>query len=304
MKKVAVIGSINVDMVVKSNRRPMSGETIFGEDFSIHPGGKGANQAVAIARLGGDVKMLGCVGDDLYGKEMIKNLRRNGVDADHVKRIEGVTTGIASINVAENDNSIIVVKSANNFVDRTYIDSVINEIVEADYVLLQYEIPIDTVEYVIEICHEKQIKVIVNPAPYQEISPDTIERIDFIIPNEHEAAKMFHGNGDIDHILKKYPGKIIVTLGHNGAAYNDGNSNVYIPAIDDVTIVDTTGAGDTFAGAFTKRLADGGDTKAAIMFAQIASGLSIEKFGAQEGMPSMAEVLERQSTGFLGSGGV
>jgi ribokinase len=304
LKKIAVIGSINVDMVVKSNRRPMSGETIFGEDFSIHPGGKGANQAVAIARLGGDVKMLGCVGDDLYGQEMIKNLRGNGVDADHVKRMEGVTTGIASINVAENDNSIIVVKGANNFVDRAYIDSVINEIIEVDFVLLQYEIPMDTVEYVIEICREKQIKVIVNPAPYQTTRPDMIERIDFIIPNEHEASKMFDNTGDIDHILKKHPGKMIVTLGHNGAAYNDGNSIVYIPAMDDVAVVDTTGAGDTFVGAFTKRLADGGDKKTAIMFAQVASGLSIEKFGAQEGMPSMAEVMERQSTGFLGSGGV
>lgn len=295
MKKIAVIGSINVDMVVKSIKRPLNGETIFGEDFSIHPGGKGANQAVAIARLGGDVKMFGCVGDDLYGYEMIKNLKKNGVDADSVKQVKGITTGIASITVAENDNSIIVVKGSNNHVNRRYIDSVINEVIEADFVLLQYEIPMDTVEYVIEICREKRIKVIVNPAPYQETSPEMIEMIDFIIPNEHEALMMFKNIGEIDNILKEHPGKIIVTLGHNGAAYNDGNSIVYIPAIDDVAVVDTTGAGDTFTGAFTKRLADGGDVIEAIMFAQVASGLSIEKLGAQEGMPTIAEVIARQA---------
>lgn len=293
MKRISVIGSINVDLVVEAQKRPVKGETIFGDGFSIHPGGKGANQAVAIARLGGNVKMFGCVGDDVYGDVMIKNLRDNGVDTENVKKVESVATGVASITVAENDNSIIVVKGANDCVDTEYIESVKDEILGSEFVLMQYEIPVETVEYVVNLCHDNDIRVIINPAPIDKISPESIEMSDYITPNEHEAVLMFEGEEDIEEILRKYPGKIIVTLGENGASYFNGSDIVNIPIIDDVNVVDTTGAGDTFSGALVKFLADGMGIEEAMKSAQYASGISVEKFGAQEGMPTFEEVEKR-----------
>jgi ribokinase len=293
MNHISVIGSINVDLVVEAQKRPVKGETIFGDGFSIHPGGKGANQAVAIARLGGNVKMFGCVGDDVYGDVMIKNLRDNGVDTENIKKVENVSTGVASITVAENDNSIIVVKGANDCVDTEYIDSVKDEILGSEFILMQYEIPMETVEYVVNLCHENDIRVIINPAPIDKISPESIEKSDYITPNEHEAVLMFEGEKDIEEILRKYPGKIIVTLGKNGASYFNGSDIVNIPIIDGVNVVDTTGAGDTFSGALVKFLADGMAIEEAIKSAQCASGISVEKFGAQEGMPTFEEVEKR-----------
>lgn len=295
MRRISVIGSINVDMVIKASKRPLKGETILGDEFSIHPGGKGTNQAVAIARLGGNVKMFGCVGDDVYADEMIRNLETNGVDTRHIKKCKGISTGVASITVAENDNSIIVVKGANDLVDIDYINSIKDEILKSDYVLLQYEIPISTVEYVVDLCSKKNIKIIINPAPIADVSKETLEKADYITPNEHEAALMFKNVRSIDQILKNYPKKIIVTLGKQGASYFDGNTIVNIPVFNKgVKVVDTTGAGDTFSGAFVRSLAEDMDIKEAVEFAQYASGISIEKFGAQEGMPKLEEVIKRQ----------
>jgi ribokinase len=293
MNRISVIGSINVDLVVEAQKRPIKGETIFGDGFSIVPGGKGANQAVAIARLGGEVNMFGCVGDDVYADAMIKNLNDKGVDISYVKKIDNVSTGVAVITVAENDNSIIVVKGANDCVDIEYIESIKDELLKSDYVLMQYEIPLDTVEYIVNLCHENDIKIIINPAPIAEISWETIEKADYITPNEHEAVLMFEGMKDIEEILRKYPEKIIVTLGEKGASYFNGKEVVNVPIIDDVKVIDTTGAGDTFSGALVKFLADGMDMEKAMKFSQCASGISVEKFGAQGGMPTMEEVEDR-----------
>ena len=293
MNRVSVIGSINVDLVVEAEKRPIKGETIFGDAFSIVPGGKGANQAVAIARLGGDVKMFGCVGDDIYADAMIKNLRDNGVDVSNVKEISNVSTGVAVITVAENDNSIIVVKGANDHVDIEYIKSIEAEILKSDFVLMQYEIPLDTVEYIIDLCYENGIKIIINPAPIAEISPESIEKADYVTPNEHEAVLMFEGMKDVEEIIRTYPKKIIVTLGENGASYFDGTRIVNVPIISDVNVIDTTGAGDTFSGALVKFLADGMNIENAMKFAQCASGISVEKFCAQGGMPTLDEVEAR-----------
>jgi ribokinase len=273
---------------------PKKGETIKGTNFSIYPGGKGANQAVAIAKLGGDIQMLGCVGDDVNSTMMLDNLKKNGVKIDYIKKVQGVPTGTASITVAEDDNCIIVVPGANEHVNKSYIDSVMPQLLNSKYVLIQYEIPMETVEYVIDICTKNDIKVVVNPAPVQKLDIELLKKVQHITPNEHEAMLIFDGYNDINDLLKDYPEQVIVTLGEKGAAYSDGEKIISVPIIEGVNVVDTTGAGDTFSGALVKALSDDMSITDAITFAQWASGMSVEKFGAQEGMPTISELEARR----------
>ena len=290
---ISVVGSINADFVINVQRRPKLGETVFGDAFHIYPGGKGANQAVAIAKLGGDVQLFGCVGDDVYATLMVDNLKKHGVLTDSIKMVESVPTGIAVITLEDGDNSIIVIKGANEQVDADYIDSVSSKLFESDFVLLQNEIPVKTVEYVIEFCYEKGIKVILNPAPAHKLKEGLIDKITHVTPNEHEAMQILSGYPSLQMLMEDYPEKIIVTLGAKGASYYDGSNIVNVPALANVKVVDTTGAGDTFSGAYVKGLSDGKNIKEAIEFAQCVSGMSIEKRGAQEGMPTVDELKER-----------
>ena len=163
--RLAVVGSINTDMTVTAERIPLKGETLMGSSLSYIPGGKGANQAVAMAKLGAAVEMFGCVGDDSNGEKMLENLKAVGVGTEHIQILKGVPTGIAMITVGDNDNTIIVVPGANGKVDRAYIDSIKSELEKFDMVVLQHEIPLETVHYVIEFCYEKGIKIVLNPAP-------------------------------------------------------------------------------------------------------------------------------------------
>jgi len=293
MSRISVVGSINVDLVVKTKKRPMKGETVFGEKFTLKPGGKGANQAVAISRLEGKVKMFGCVGDDIYSNMMLENLKTNNVNTKNIKKIKNISTGIASITVSENDNSIIVVKGANDYVDIEYIKSVEDEILKSDYILMQNEIPIDTIKYVVSLCLKNNIISIVNPAPAEKMDFKTLEMIDYLTPNEHEALKIIEGINEVDEILKKYPKKIIVTLGEKGVKYYDGKYIKNAPANKNINIVDTTGAGDTFSGAFVKAISEKMSIDEAVKFSQVASVMAIEKFGAQEGMPTLKELENR-----------
>ena len=163
--KIAVIGSINIDMTVTAELIPKKGETLHGDSVSYIPGGKGANQAVAMAKLGAEVEMFGCVGDDSNGERMLENLRNAGIKTEHIRTVKGVPTGIAIITVGENDNTIVVVAGANGYVDRAYIDSVKEILKNYDMVVMQHEIPLDTVAYAVEFCSEQKIPVILNPAP-------------------------------------------------------------------------------------------------------------------------------------------
>jgi ribokinase len=294
MSKISVVGSINVDLAVRTGRRPNNGETVIGNDFKIIPGGKGANQAVAIARLSGNVEMFGCIGNDRYGEMMSESLKKDGVFLGSVKTVSEVTTGVAVITVAENDNSIIIVPGANGYTNRDYIDSVKDKLLTSDLVLLQNEIPFDAVDYIIRLCHANAIPVILNPAPAAPLARELIDMVQYIVPNEHEVAPVFQTSEDMNSLMFRYPNKLIVTLGKNGVAYCDGKSVINVPAIE-AKRVDTTGAGDTFLGAFAKSISDGADIYEAIVFSQYASGLSIEKFGAQAGMPSMQDVMKRRS---------
>lgn len=290
--KISVVGSINMDMVVTADRIPAKGETLHGSSFDLVPGGKGANQAVAMARLGADVEMFGCVGNDPNGIALVENLVNEGVATEHIKRAEGVPTGVALITVGENDNTIVVVAGANGCVDRAYIDSIAEHLLRSDLVALQHEVPIDTIEYVVDLCSANGIPVMLNPAPAAPLSSETIEKITYLTPNEHEAKILFDGAENLESLLVKYPEKLIITLGAAGViTYLKSGKFVQVPARIS-HIVDTTGAGDTFNGAFAVRMSEGASIEEALKFANIAAGLSIEKFGAQGGIPTREEVMK------------
>ncbi|MCD7708301.1 MAG: ribokinase [Clostridiales bacterium] len=290
MKKLAVIGSINMDMTAEAERMPGRGETVAAQGLAYYPGGKGANQAVAAARLGAKVAMYGCVGDDAFADALINNLEKNGVDATRVERLKGTPSGMAIITVAQGDNSILVVSGANGKVTREYVDAQWESISQADIIILQNEIPMETVRHAIELGHEAGKYIIYNPAPAAEISPEILDKVSCLTPNEHEAALIFGTEKDIPALLKEYPEKLIVTLGEKGAAMARADGTVLeIPAMK-ARVADTTGAGDTFIGALACALAEDRSLDDAIRFANTASGLSVQKPGAQGGMPTRTEV--------------
>ena len=270
--RLAVVGSINIDMTVTAERIPLKGETLMGDNISYIPGGKGANQAVAMAKLGAEVEMFGCVGDDENGKKMIDNMKNHGIKTDNIKVLEGVPTGIAMITIGENDNTIIVVPG--NY----------------DMVVLQHEIPLETVHYTVEFCSENNIPVILNPAPAAEVPMEVVEKVTYLTPNEHEAVLIFGNELSSEELLKKYAGKLLITQGSKGVSTCLETGEILTVPARPAKVVDTTGAGDTLNGAFSVQIANGADIKTALTFANTAASLSTEKFGAQTGMPTVSEV--------------
>ena len=291
MNKIVVVGSINVDLVFTSDIRPKAGETVLGNDFKLIAGGKGANQAVAASKLGAEVTMIGCVGNDSNGQFTIENFENINVNTSCIEKIENIPTGVANIIVAEDDNSIIVIAGANYKVDKTLIDKYKKEIVDADIVLLQLEIPMDVVEYTLNLCYENNVKTILNPAPAVKLKKEIIEKATYITPNEHECKIILGAKKEvnIEEILKQYPNKLMITMGEKGVMYFDGENIVNIPACK-VEVVDTTGAGDTFNGAFARAIVNNFELKEAITFANKASSKSVTKLGAQAGMPTLEEL--------------
>ncbi|MBY0091313.1 ribokinase [Priestia megaterium] len=290
MAKVTVIGSSSMDLVVTSNIRPGAGETVLGESFKTVPGGKGANQAVAAARLGADVSMIGCVGEDHYGKAILENFKSNGVSVKNVKPVTGLDSGTAHIILAEGDNSIVVVKGANDYITPDYVEKAKEKIKEADIVLIQQEIPEETVEYVAQLCQELKVPLLLNPAPARPLKAEVIEQVSYITPNEHEAELLFEGK-EKEEVLKQYPNKLFITEGKQGVRYFNGEKEVLVPSYQ-VETIDTTGAGDTFNAALAVALAEGMGFEKGIQFANRAASLSVTKFGAQGGMPTRKEVEE------------
>lgn len=288
--KLAVVGSINVDMTVTAERIPLKGETLRGGSISYIPGGKGANQAVAMAKLGAEVEMFGCVGDDDNGQKMLNNLNRVGVKTEHVKVVKGVPTGIAMITVGDNDNTIVVVPGANAEVDKKYVDEVKEALETYDMVVLQHEIPLDTVHYVVEFCAGKNIPVVLNPAPAASVPMDIIEKVTYVTPNEHEAVLIFGDKLSTEELLRQYPEKLIITQGSRGVSACLKSGKVLTVPARPAKVADTTGAGDTLNGAFSVRIAEGDDLENALIYANTAASLSTEKFGAQSGMPTAEEV--------------
>lgn len=288
--KIAVVGSINMDQTVTAERIPLKGETLQGGSIHYIPGGKGANQAVAMAKLGASVEMFGCVGDDGHGRQLIANLSNNGVETGHIKVAEGVPTGLAIITVGENDNTIIVIKGANGLVDRAYIDSVKDALLGFDMVVLQHEIPLDTVHYIVGLCAEHGIQTLLNPAPAAEVPMEIIDKVTYLTPNEHEAVLIFGEERKTSELLKAYPEKLIITQGSRGVSVGLKSGEVLTVPARKTEVVDTTGAGDTLNGAFCVKISQGCGIAEALQYANVAASLSIGKFGAQSGMPTAREV--------------
>ncbi|MGO2564936.1 MAG: ribokinase [Brochothrix thermosphacta] len=289
MAKITVVGSLSIDLVVRAAKRPVAGETIIGEDLSLFPGGKGANQAVAAARLGATVTMVGCVGDDSYGEMIIKNLEKENVNTSLVKRFTKKTSGTAHITVAEGDNSIIVVKGTNDLVDESLIEEARAEIASSDIVMAQYEIPLPIIDYLAKVCEEEGTSFLLNPAPAADIQTETLKRITYLTPNENEN-KLIFPNKTSDEAIADFPGNLLVTLGGKGVRFQTDTIQT-VPAFK-VAVTDTTGAGDTFNGAFAVAIAEGKDIETAVLFGNAAAALSVQKLGAQSGMPDREAVKE------------
>lgn len=285
--KIVVIGSINMDLVTSANVFPKVGETLLGTSFITIPGGKGANQAVAAARLGADVTMIGCVGQDLFGRELLEHLQKQGVNVENVEPVTDDKTGTASITLAEGDNHIIVVPGANYHVTADMIMKNEKIISEADTMLLQLEIPREAVEKAIEIGKKHGLKVILNPAPFMKLSEQALEKIDFITPNELEVIELLSDLSDEkkQHLMEK----CIITKGSKGVTYFKNGQEVNVDSFK-VDVVDTTGAGDSFNGAFAVALTEGRTVEEACRFANVVGALSVTKLGAQSGMPTIEEV--------------
>lgn len=292
MGKIGVVGSINMDMTVKAERIPLKGETLKGEDLKYIPGGKGANQAVAMAKLGAEVEMFGCVGDDAAGVSLVKNLQDMGVETRCIKTVAGAPTGLAMITVGENDNTIIVVAGTNDCVDIDYVNEIKDSLLECEIVLLQHEIPQETVEYVIGLCAENGVKAVLNPGPARPVRQEVIEKVAYLTPNGHEAVIIFGEDLSFEDMMKRYPEKLVITQGSRGVSTCRKDGEIILVPARKANVVDTTGAGDTLNGAFAVALTEGKDIADALAFANAAAGLSTEKFGAQGGMPTYDEVKE------------
>lgn len=285
--KISVVGSVNIDRICLLEHLPLKGETISAIKYDEKLGGKGANQAVCLAKLGADVTFFGAVGNDQTGIEIKESLFDLGVNVDHVKLVDGVKTGAAFVNIGNDDNTIIIVEGANSSVSISYMESAKDELLKSDVLLLQNEIPMETVEYLIDEFSDKIRYIFYNPAPYKDISKEILRKINYIIPNETEYREM-SGKYSLDDIKDK----ILVTLGDKGVKYFDHGADKIAPA-SKCTPIDTTGAGDTFFASFAYFISQECTLLDSITYATIAAGIATEKVGAQENMPSLQMINER-----------
>ncbi len=268
MKKIVVIGSINIDLFVSTNSLPQVGETVLGTSFELFTGGKGANQAIAAARLGANVSFIGAVGADQNGKQAIKNFEDHAVDISGVKVICDAPTGVANVVACNGENSIIVVPGANEYVTSNFVYNAKEIIANSDILLVQNEIPSDGVKAAIEIANSYGLTIVYNPAPYTSASNSLCELVTYCTPNEVEA-------NDI-----QVRDNLIITKGADGVEYQ----NKKFPA-QKVKVIDTTGAGDTFNGALCASLAKDNSIDMAIKYGIKASAVAIQAAGAQTAMP-------------------
>jgi ribokinase len=293
--KIVVVGSFNVDLTSFMDRMPKPGETVYGREFMIGPGGKGSNQAVAAARLGAEVTFIGRIGTDVFAPYALELWRRDGISVEYVIEDPEESTGVATIFVDETGENIIVVTlGANLSVDKSDIDQARDTIAEADVLLTQLEIDYDTVGYALRTARDLGVRTILNPAPAGQISEDILGYADILTPNETELEILSSTTGipieeSARSLLTIKDQAIIVTLGSNGALCVLKDQNFSVPAYD-VDVVDTTGAGDAFNGALAVALAEGQGIKGAIGFANAAAALCVTKPGAAQSMPTRSEV--------------
>jgi len=289
MTRIVVVGSINMDLVTQAPRFVGPGETILGERFLTVPGGKGANQAVAAARLGADVALVGATGDDAFGRQLREGLAMEGVDLSHVAQLAGSASGTASITVAGGENQIIVVPAANARVTPAQVERAQALIARADAVLVQMEIPLETVEATLHLGHRLGVPVILNPAPAQKLPIDWLQLARYVTPNQHELAILLGADPDEDFrtLMQRAPCPVVLTRGGEGAWYREQGEPIHQSGFN-VEVVDSTGAGDTFNAALAVFLHEG--LAAAVRKACAAAALSVTRLGAQGGMPGAHDV--------------
>ena len=285
-----------MDLVIRAARMPQGGETILGEGFLSNPGGKGANQAVAVAKLGGEAYMVGCVGRE-FGADLLETLQKYGVHADHVRRETDLSSGIAVIIVADGDNRIILDTASNGRTDEALVDRAFADAKEGDYLLVQLEIGLPTVAYALKEAKKRGMITVLNPAPAAKLPQALYADCDWFVPNQTEA-QFYTGIYPSDETsIRKCAEKlgklgvknVLITLGTDGSA---SVSKGVFRRVDPVpaSAVDTTAAGDTYVGAFVTRLSEGAEIETAMHFASTASALTVTRRGAQCAIPLRAEV--------------
>lgn len=309
--KVTIVGSINMDLVTRVANFPEPGETIIGGDLQTFPGGKGANQAVAAARMGADVAVVGRVGDDVFASQLKVNLASAGVDLTYVFDSDSTASGVALILVDEHGQNIIVVASgANARVTEEDVEAAQAAIATADVLLLQLEIPLESVQRAAEIAHENGVKVILNPAPAQALPGELLSLVDILVPNESETSILTGLPADSLKDLGSLAGKlgnlrasaVLLTLGQEGALLIEPAGLRRYPAFAVDRVVDTTAAGDAFVGGLATAIAEGKPVSEAVPWGNAAGALAVTRSGAQPSMPSRGEVeefLEQATAGQL-----
>ncbi len=297
MKKVLVIGSINEDMSFRLSHLPQGGETIAADSLKVSHGGKGANQAVALARMGAEVAMIGCVGSDDVGSHIQRDLNDEGIDTQGILKSDK-NTGIAIINVDDlGENSIVYYPGANYELTVEDLEAQKEFIATFDYCLFQFELPLEVIYYAIDLCHELGVKTVLNPAPYNHLfNKDYLSKLDYFIPNEIEFADAMNLEGEFDvfsqskHFYDQYQCKLIITLGSRGSLLTHGDTQELVDIVP-TDVVDTTAAGDTYIGAFMSAIARGLNEIEAMKLATKASSKCVSKAGAQDSIPYLNDIL-------------
>jgi len=288
--RIAVIGSANIDLTTFCDRFPKPGETIFGQNFDLGFGGKGANQAVASRLCGADVFMVARVGSDLFGPATIENFKKQGIDTTHVKQIDGASSGVAPIFVEPNgQNRIFVVKGANDLLSPADVDAAADLLKTVDCMVMQFEIPLETVYYCVQFARKNKIRCIVNPAPAQPVDLKALDGLDYFVPNESEAETItgmpVKSVDDAKKCAEKFISsgiqRVIITLGSNGSLLASREGMEHIPAFP-VKSIDSTGAGDAFIGSFAVFLGEGNPEREAVRRANLYAGLSTTGVGTQK----------------------
>ena len=299
--RITIVGSLNMDLVIQSPHIPQPGETIIGSNFQTIPGGKGANQAVAAARLGGQVYMVGRVGEDAFADVLVDNLKSSGVDTGFVQRDSNSPTGVALIVVDDAGENIIVVASgANMQVTEADVAAAEQEIASSDVLLLQLEVPLPVVTRAAQIAKANEVKVILNPAPARKLPPELLQFVDVLVPNESETelltgievgSRAEYANA-ARQLLSAGVSSVVMTLGSRGSFLASSSTDLDSIAAFNIEPIDTTAAGDAFLGGLAVTIGEGGSLPEAVRIGNAAGALAAMRFGAQTSLPSRIEVLQ------------
>lgn len=293
---LVVVGSLNMDLVVRAPRHPRPGETLIGSQFQTFPGGKGANQAVAAARLGARVRMIGRVGQDAFGDALLQTARQDGVDTTFIRRDPHAATGVALITLDEaGQNTIVVASGANMQVSAQDIEQAAAAFEGASLLLMQLECPLEAVEAAAELAQRRGIPVVLNPAPARPLPQSLLARVDYLLPNQHELQLLADGETDYPtaaaRLMHNGVRNLVVTLGEEGALLVTPQTQEKLPAFQ-VPVVDTVAAGDAFAAAFCVALAEGKSLREAVLWGNAAGAIAVTRPGAQPSMPNREELIQ------------